>query len=464
MNGDPIDTADRHLLLVVGLSGLPAREALAAVLRVTRLVSVTFVTGWVDPEPLRRLWAQRSAGGEFRTVSSLDEVVTAAVEVHGRRPLDGVVTYSERLLRPHAEVAARLGLRGNSPEAVAVAQSKYRQRAAFVERGVPSPRFAVLRDEADVPAAVAVTGLPAVFKPSFGAGSQGVTLAVTEQDVVDLVRRTRATDTALTRLQNEDAFVLEERMAVEGAPGSPYADYVSVESLLLDGRIEHVAVTDRLRLDHGYLEEGMVQPTRLSTAAAEGVVDCVDMALKAIGLTDGAAHTEVALTPQGPRIVEVNARAGGPIPTMLRAAAGYDYAAAIARAALGVPSPGRGPFTAAAWFRYIPIPAGDWRIVAQAPADEIRARFPELVQFNLRFQVGQPVSRHGSQHLGTFTVRAADLGEARRIAEDVERTIGFRLEPLPSPHPGRSEPVSQDQRAPEGRPASEDRPVSEGRR
>jgi biotin carboxylase len=419
-----------HLLLIIGLSGLPAREALAAALRVTPTVSVAFVTGWVDPEPVRTAWADGSTGGEFRTAQDFGEVVAAAADIHRRLPVDGVVTYSERLVRPHALVAAQLGLRGNRPEVVEVAQSKLRQREAFERHGVPSPRFAVLRDESDVARAVAVTGLPAVFKPSFGAGSQGVTSVSTPEEVAELVRLTRAADTPLSRLQSEDACVLEERMNVEGAPGSPYADYVSVESLLLDGTIQHLAVTDRVRLTNGYIEEGMVQPTRLDTAAADAIVDRVDRALKALGLTDGAAHTEVALTPDGPKIIEVNARAGGPIPTMLIATAGYDYAAAIARAALGIPSPPRGDFTAAAWFRYVPVPAGEWRIVAQADADAIRARFPAVVQLNLRYRPGQTVTRHGSQHLGTFTVRAGDLDSARKAAEEVEDAIGFRLEPV----------------------------------
>jgi hypothetical protein len=426
MSGAP----GRHLLLVVGLSGLAAREALAAALRVTTAVSVVFVTGWTDPEPVRHAWERQSAGGEFRAVRDLDEVVTAALAVHRRRPLDGVVTYSERLLRPYAEVAARLGLRANAPDVVAVAQSKARQRAVFAERGVPSPRFAVLRDQPDVPAAVAVTGLPAVFKPSFGAGSQQVALAGTEHEVAALLRQARSADTALTRLQREDAFLLEERMTLEGGPGSPYADYVSVESLLLDGRIEHLAITDRLRLTHGYVEEGLVQPTRLGPAAAEAVTGCVDLALKAVGLTDGAAHTEVALTPDGPKIIEVNARAGGPIPTMLMASAGYDFAAAIARAALGIPSPPPRSRRAAAWCRFVPIPYGRWRVVAQAPAEQIRARFPEVVQLSLRFPLGGLASRHGSQHLATFTVRAADPHRAREKAAEVERAIGFELEPV----------------------------------
>lgn len=421
----------RHLLLLTGLSGLPGREALDAALRATPAVSVVFVTGWTDPEPVRDLWSRRSAGGRFRTTGTLDEAVTAALAVHRERPLDGVLTYSERLLRPHAEIAARLGLRGNSPEAVAIAQSKSRQRAVFAERGVPSPRFAVLRDESDVPAAVAATGLPAVFKPSFGAGSQQVALASSEREVAALLRRARAADTALTRLQREDAFLLEERMPLDGAPGSPFADYVSVESLLLDGRAEHLAVSDRLRLTHGYVEEGSAVPTRLGAAATDGVLGCVDLALKAVGLTDGAVHTEVALTPDGPKIIEVNARAGGPVPALLRAAAGYDFAGAVARVALGLPFPALASWPAAAWFRAIPIPAGRWRVVAQAPADEIRARFPEVVQLSQRFPVGAVAGRHGSQHLATFTVRESDARRAQARAAEVESALDIVLEAVP---------------------------------
>jgi biotin carboxylase len=420
----------RHLLLVAGLSGLPGREALDAALRVAPVVSVVFVTGWTDPEPLREVWSRRSAGGEFRTVATLGDAVGAATDVHRRRPLDGVLTYSERLLRPHAEIAARLGLRGNPPEAVAIAQSKARQRAVFAEHGVPSPRFAVLRDESDVPGAVATVGLPAVFKPSFGAGSQQVARADSAREVAALLRAARSADTALARLQHDDAFLLEERMSLEGEPGSPYAGYVSVESLLLDGRAEHLAVTGRLRLTHGYVEEGAVLPGHLDGAASREVLDCVDLALKAVGLTDGAVHTEVAIGGGGPRIVEVNARAGGPVPTMLRAAAGYDFAAAIAGVALGLPFPACPPPSATAWFRMIPIPAGTWRVVSQTPAAEIRARFPEVVQLSQRFPLGGVASRHGSGHLATFTVREPTARQAQAKAAEVERALGLELEPL----------------------------------
>jgi biotin carboxylase len=421
-----------HLVLIVGIGGLPAPEALRAARSVTRYVSVLFVTAWADPAPLREIWQLDAAGGgEFLEVPNLEAAVDSCVRLHDRLPVDGVVTYSELLLKPQAEIAARLGLPGNSPESVATAQSKARQRIVFATHGVPSPRHARLRDDSDVFAAVEAIGLPAVFKPSLGAGSRNVTQVGTVSELTRAYHRARQAPGAF--LQGEDVFLLEEPMPVEGADDSPYADYVSVESLLFEGAATHVAISDRLRLRHGYVEEGLVIPTRLGDDAAKRVTDCAERALRAVGLTHGATHTEIALTPDGPRVIEVNARAGGPTPTMLQVAAGYDFAAEIARVALGQP-PGPPPqFTAVAWFRFMPIPAGSWRVTSQRTADEARQRFPELKQLSLRFRPGQTALRSNTQHLASFTVQGMTAREANDLAAAVESFLAITLAPLDSP-------------------------------
>lgn len=417
-----------HLVLLVGVGGLPAPEALAAARSVTPRVSVVFVTAWTDPAPLRQRWAEEAtAGGEFLEAQDLRAAADACVALHARQPVHGVATYSELLLRPQAEIVDRLGLPGNSAAAVAVAQSKALQRAAFSAHGVPSPRFAVLQGEDDAGAAVEKVGLPAVFKPSLGAGSQGVHLVRTAAELADAWRSLR--DASTPFIQEDGAFLLEEAMAVEGTGDSPYADYVSVESLLYDGRTHHLTVTDRLRLRHGYVEEGLVAPSRLDETLQASVRDCAEQAARAIGLRHGAVHTEIALTPDGPRAIEVNARAGGPVPNMLRAAADYDFAAEIARIALGLP-PGPPPaFQGVAWFRFVPIPAGSWRIVSQRTVDEARERFPELTYLSLRFEPGREVSRRTTQHLASFTVRGATRDQARASAEAVEDFLAIELEP-----------------------------------
>ncbi|MDF3290474.1 ATP-grasp domain-containing protein [Streptomyces silvisoli] len=417
-----------HLLLIAGVGGLSAADALAAARRATPRVSLVFVAAWSPPDAAREAWERAPGGGAFLVADGLDGVVDAAVALHGRVPLHGVVTYSELLLRPQAEIADRLGLPGNSPRAVAVAQSKARQRAAFAAHAVPSPRSAVIRGDGDLAAAVSAVGLPAVFKPSLGAGSQGVHLVSTAGELADAFRRGLGADTPF--IQRDDAFLLEEPMRLEGTAPSPYADYVSVESLLFHGAAQHLAVSDRLRLRHGYVEEGLVLPSRLDEPTARRVVDCADQAIKAIGLTHGAVHTEIAVLPDGPRVIEVNARAGGPLPNLLREAAGYDFAREIARTALGLRPAPRPRTTSVAWFRFVPIPAGEWRVVSQRTVEEVRAAFPRLVRLGLRFRPGQQARRDTTQHLAAFTVVADSTDEARRTAEAVERYLDIRLEPV----------------------------------
>jgi len=428
--GEP-SRGEPHLLLVAGIGGHSAEEALDSLRHVTGTVSVVYVAAWVGPEAVRADWAGRGLRGEFLAVDGLDEAVEEAVALHERLPLDGVVTYSELLLRPQTEIAHRLGLPGNTPESVVIAQSKAEQRRVFAEAGVPSPRFAVISGTGagagELAAAADVTGLPAVFKPSLGAGSSGVQLVNDLEELERVYKQAAAADSPF--LQRDEAFLLEERMPVESDGDSDYAAYVSVESLIVEGTAHHLVVTDRLRLRHGYMEEGLVLPSRLDTEAQGGIVDCADRAVRAVGLTSGAVHTEIALTPDGPRAIEVNARAGGPVPSLLETAAGYDYAAQIGRAALGVPPDQEFVMERAAWHRFIPIPQGTWRITAQADKEDVLARFPGLVYLAPRFRPGQEVSRDRTLHLASFMLGAGTLDEARATAQAVERALGVELDP-----------------------------------
>ncbi|MFI0915491.1 acetyl-CoA carboxylase biotin carboxylase subunit family protein [Streptomyces abikoensis] len=428
-----------HLLLIVGIGGLPAPDALRTALRVTPRVSVLFVTAWADPAELREQWERTAgnAGGEFLDVPDLDSAVTAGLTLSEGNPVSGVVTYSEVLLQPQARLVEALGLPGNTVEAVSVAQSKARQREVFARHAVPAPRFAVLHDETELLAAAEGVGLPAVLKPSLGAGSKNVRKVRTQDDLITTYREAQGSKTAF--LQHDEAYLLEEPLPVEGHEDSRYANYVSVETLLFEGKADHLAVSDRLRLRHGYVEEGLVLPSHLTSETIAEVTDCAGQAIQAIGLTHGAVHTEIALTPKGPRVIEVNARAGGPIPKMLLAAAEYDFAADIARVALGL-RPGPAPrFTGVAWFRFVPVPHGQWRVVSQRTAQEARQTFPELTQISLRFAPGQAASRNNTQHLASFTLAAATAEEAGSIAADVERFLAITLEPLGVPADGATE-------------------------
>ena len=53
------------------------------------------------------------------------------------------------------------------------------------------------------------------------------------------------------------------------------------------------------------------------------MLDIASMAIKALGVRVGFLHTEIKLTPDGPRIIEVNGRLGGSVAEMAKACHGH---------------------------------------------------------------------------------------------------------------------------------------------
>ncbi|KJY28502.1 hypothetical protein VR44_25210, partial [Streptomyces katrae] len=154
---------------------------------------------------------------------------------------DGITTFSEYRLAATAELAQACGLTFHPPHVAAVLVDKERQRTRLREAGVQSTRCVAVRTAAQVPAALAEVGLPAVVKPRSGAGSvdtcrvdsAGQAMAVAEEFLAG----------------GGAEFVLEEYL--EGDPdaaGPGFGDYVSVESVSSGGAVRHVCVTGKLPL------------------------------------------------------------------------------------------------------------------------------------------------------------------------------------------------------------------------
>ena len=65
------------------------------------------------------------------------------------------------------------------------------------------------------------------------------------------------------------------------------------------------------------------------------MLDLATAALRALGVRTGGFHTEIKLTPDGPRVIEVNGRLGGGVPEMLLQASGESLMRLSMRVALG---------------------------------------------------------------------------------------------------------------------------------
>ena len=110
----------------------------------------------------------------------------------------------------------------------------------------------------------------------------------------------------------EESYVCELLMD-SGIERPGLAPYVSVDTASVGEARYHFCVMDKLPLVDHFLETGGIAPSRLDADILETVLDCVDRALDALGVTQRVTHTEVRLTSSGPQVIEVNGRLGGSV-------------------------------------------------------------------------------------------------------------------------------------------------------
>jgi biotin carboxylase len=252
-----------------------------------------------------------SLGNPERAADQIEELAR-------RAPLDGIVAVDDGGTRAAAAAAARLGLRGNPPDAVARARDKAKMREAFDRAGIPQPEWALGDDPGTV-------GFPCVLKPLTRSGSQGVIRANDPDEAAAAAER------ICSILDDPDAPLLTERFA--------QGDEVAVEGLLHDGRLDVLAVFDKPDpLDGPYFEETIyVTPSRKPPEVQAEIHRLTADAASALGLTEGPIHAELRLGPPA-RVLELAARSiGGLCSRSLRFGLGVSLEELILRHALGLP-------------------------------------------------------------------------------------------------------------------------------
>lgn len=265
------------------------------------------------------------------------ETLAEALRFAARHHVDGALSFGEDCVEAVASFAAERDLPGQPVETLPRFCDKFVQRRTLEAAGVPTPLHALVREPGAAAAALAGVPLPAMLKPTRGSGS-ALTYVIDDlsqlegslQEAFASRRRAGGAVSESTDFLLEELLIGVRREDVEG-----FASYVSVESAAGRGRIAHLAVTDRFPVAPPALETGMMLPSGLPAGTQRQVVAAADQALRALEFTHGLAHTELMLTADGPRVIEVNARAGGALPYLFPLASDLDLVAEAGRLALG---------------------------------------------------------------------------------------------------------------------------------
>ena len=265
-------------------------------------------------------------------VADLDQpeaVATRIARLHAEDPIGGIFTYVETRVELAALIAERLGLRYFSRADAHALRNKARMRSRLAAAGVPCPPFRSF--SGDLQRDLQHVGLPAVLKPIAGYSSIDVVKIESPSDVPALQDRLQKAN------GSPDASLGTGYLVESFIPGGEW----SVESLVQDGRVVFDSVTYKVKGPQPWFEElGHTVGRELPQGLRDEVRQVVFQALRALGVRDGATHSELRLSSNGPVVIEIAGRlAGDKIPHLTEVATGVDLSASAARLALGDAAP-----------------------------------------------------------------------------------------------------------------------------
>lgn len=380
--------------------------------------------------------------GEVVDVAGLS-LEDAAVAIAATRP-DGILALADSLLLWTSRIAEVLQLEFLSPQVAERLTDKHAQRLALQQTGVPVPGFwpVPYRDrQADVHAWDAferVASFPAVLKPRRGEGSRDVVKVESLQELHTQLDEIVGASTSAAADEESgdgdgtaplvrDELVLEEYLRDRPeAAGQPFADYVSVESVVSNGHVSHLAITGRFPPAQPFRETGFFIPCTFDQDQCAAIAQMATAAVQAIGLDAGALHTEVKLTPDGPRVIEVNGRIGGGVPEMLLDATGVELLPIAIRIALGeqIVFDTMPACSQIGYLLYVQAPSSMHTVTAVEGLDELRAR-PGVAEVVLNRGPGRSVDWRAGNHGHVFSVRGsvASHQELRSIEQHATREV-----------------------------------------
>lgn len=265
------------------------------------------------------------------SITEKEQILHICREEH----IDGICTIGSDVAAPTvAYVAEQMGLTGNSYEAAVRAHEKHLMREAFMKADIPCPHFMHVKEL--VNEGVSELGnermselelrgleLPLIVKPSDRSGSLGVQRITQWEELEAAVRR------AL------DVSIIGEALIEEYIDGRE----ISVEMISCRGIHYALQITDKVTTGAPhFVELEHHQPSDLPADMQTKIFEITRRALDALGITNGASHSEYKITSEGRiAVMEIGGRMGGDFigSDLVKLSTGYDFVEGVIRVALG---------------------------------------------------------------------------------------------------------------------------------
>ncbi|EEU12135.1 ATP-grasp domain-containing protein [Anaerococcus vaginalis] len=343
-------------------------------------------------------------------ISTIDiESVMSAAKKHN---IDAIMTLaSDMPIMTVAKVSKKLGLVGVDLDTAIKATNKSKMRESLKSFGVPVPLFYKV-DSLDkcIKAVNKIKdkGYKCILKPADNSGSRGIVL------LPDFNEKTINIAYNYSKNNSRNKIVMVEEF-MEGPE-------VSVETISVDGKCNIIQITDKITTGAPYfVEMGHSQPSQLPDSIKDKIKEITIAANKAIGIISGPSHTEIKITQNGPKIVEIGARLGGDnITTHLTPlSTGVDMVESCIKIALGEKPDIRIKYDKASAIRYFDQSHG--RIKSIRGVEEA-SKLPGIIQISII---------HGKDHIINGIKSSSDrVGFVIGQADDCKGAISTVIKAL----------------------------------
>lgn len=192
-------------------------------------------------------------------------------------------------------VTTNLGLPGMDIDTAKRVTNKFEMIKAFKKYNVPHPLFQYIPKNR-----VGIDNIelkcPLIIKPIDMAGSRGIFLVENEDEL-------NASIKLCSEVGDSGDILIEEYM--EGPE-------VSVELIVKNAKPHVVQITDKTTSGAPHFAEtGHLQPSQLPSNICEQIKLVACQAAESLKIMNSLGHAEIKITKDGPKMVEIGARAGG---------------------------------------------------------------------------------------------------------------------------------------------------------
>lgn len=259
----------------------------------------------------------------YAVVNIVDE--KACLEYARKENIDGVLTAATDYgVLTAAYVAREMNLPGLNYEAAQLIKNKYRVRKCLFDSHIDDTEQAYEIDkDTDLKDLCGKLSFPVMVKPCDGSGSRGASRVDSPEDFPKAC--SAAMDSSITHRAEVETFIT----------GTEYG----AESLVAGGEVHVLGIMRKWMTKPPYYAElGHAIPTDLPHEVEERARQCVENAIKALGINFGSVNMDMLITKEGKiHIIDIGARMGGNMigPCVIPYGTGIDYMANMIRNAVG---------------------------------------------------------------------------------------------------------------------------------